>query len=282
MKGILTLITIFSFLNHHAQVVPNAEYEMAQSIPNELFDKFKNYHTFLIGEIHGTQEGPMCALGLINVLSNNKEKVLVALQIPNSEQAQIEKYLKTGDFAIIERMPFFNVEKPDGRNSKAMGDLIRGIYGKKNVRVVCFDIDPTNKAELNDRENLMAKNIAKASSQFKDAKIVCLTSQMHSFLYKYQTNDAEYIETMGYLLKKNEKFDRSKMLSLQVLFKGGSAYNNVGGKIGVNPLTDEIGNKAVFTGRPISIFIAEKDSETSIYNGCFFIQKGNPSTPLNQ
>jgi hypothetical protein len=275
----LILMTSFAL---DAQIVPTAEYDKASEIPNSVFSKISNFNTILIGEVHGTNEGPQSALGIVNLLTKNGQKTLLCLPINSNEQSEIDKFMASGDMSILQKMPFFNNPKPDGKSSKAIADLLKSVSGNKKVKVACVDYNVSNSTEKSLQASTIAENLSVAASSNAGYTVVSLVANIHSFLYLYRDASSNNIETMGYLLQKNKGFDRKKMLSLQLLFKEGMAYNNSENKSGEHPLQNEIPEDVKSTGKPYGIFITEKDNDQSIYNGCFFIQKGTPSSPLNQ
>jgi hypothetical protein len=277
----LILMTSFAL---NAQVVPTAEYDKASDIPNSVYSKISNFNTILIGEVHGSNEGPQSALGIVNLLTKNGQKTLLCLPINSNEQAEIDKFMASGDMGILQKMAFFNNPKPDGKSSKAIAELLKSVSGNKKVKVACVDFNVNNSTEKSLQAATIAENIASSAAANSGYTVVSLVANIHSFLYLYRDASSNNIETMGYILQKSKGFDRKKMLSLQLLFKEGSAYNNSENKSGEHPLQNEIPDDVKSTGKPCGIFIIdkEKDKDESIYNGCFFIQKGTPSAPLNQ
>ena len=126
--------------------------------------------TIVLGELHGTTQGPAFAAALACALSRAGTPVLLGVEVLASEQAAIDNYLSGGSergfYSAAQASSFWVREKHDGRASTAMLALLRRIrdlraHGAK-VEVVTFDPVPSQYRPGDTRDRLMAENLRAA------------------------------------------------------------------------------------------------------------------------
>jgi hypothetical protein len=174
-----------------------------------------------IGEIHGTNESPAFVSSAGSLAASTKHSVTVALEIPKSETARVECYLRSdgrpADRAALLAGPFWTDPFQDGRRSKAMLKLIDDLRRQKSVRVVLID-DPDATSAKRDRDAVMADNLQTAVELAPDDVFIVLTGNNHSRLAG--TSMAQlFARAMPSL----------KVTSLDVAFTRGSAWTCTSG-----------------------------------------------------
>ncbi len=152
-----------------------------------LLDKTAEHRVLLVGEMHGTTEVPALVGELAGGLANTDRSLILGLEIPRSEQARIDTFLRTAgserDRLTLLEGDFWQREYQDGRSSFAMLELIeraRQLALKSKVRVLAFDIVPDPEARGAARDAAMAKAIEDALNQDADAKAVILAGNFHT------------------------------------------------------------------------------------------------------
>lgn len=178
----------------------------------------------LLGEIHGTIEGPQFVERIACLALKKGLNVTVGLELPRSEEPVIDTFLESGG-SVEERnkvlqLPFWSRDYQDGRASQAMFGLLDSIRELKSngehVAVVLID-----KPNSSDRDYDMAQRIIeKIESNASDFFIV-LTGNYHNRINEYSGNMGSYI------LK---KFGEQRVLSLLQSYTGGSAWVDVAGE----------------------------------------------------
>ncbi|HTB06745.1 MAG TPA: hypothetical protein VK806_07300 [Bacteroidia bacterium] len=222
MKTIFLFISISVVAALTAFIVqPNQvciEVKNRQHLPNGIYEELKSYRAILIGEMHGTNESPQYVEGIVNLWLGNGQKVILGLEINGNEQSKIDSFLSTGYFSIIEKATFFNNTYRDGRNSTAIGNLIKSCYGKPNLKVVCLDIANW---KIPNRDSMMAvceNDMLKSNSGWA---LITLTGNIHN-----KIDSSQYGKTMGWCLCNNPKsiMTRKDIASVDVVFNSGSAW----------------------------------------------------------
>ena len=138
-----------------------------------------------LGEIHGTNESPAFVSRAVRLAASGDHSVTVALEIPKSETARIERYLHSkgqpADRAALLLGPFWTDPYQDGRRSKAMLTLIDDLRAMKNVHVVLID-EPDAVSAQRDRDVIMADNLQTAVELAPHDVFIVLTGNNHSRL----------------------------------------------------------------------------------------------------
>ncbi len=127
------------------------------------------------GEMHGTNESPAFLGDVACAVAQQEHHVQVALEIWNSEQPSIDRFLETGDRAKLLAGPFWS--QHDGRSSTAMLELLDRLRWLKRagarIDVIAYDI--TNQP---DRDQAMAIKVLAARDE--RGVIVGLSGNIHS------------------------------------------------------------------------------------------------------
>jgi hypothetical protein len=190
-----------------------------QHLPKEIYEDLKDYKTVLIGEMHGTNESPQYTEGIVNLWLNAGQKVILGIEMYGLEQGRIDSFLITGDFSIIEKMPFFNQHMQYGTSSKAMANLIKSCYKKNNLKIICLDI--TDYRKTDNKDSMMAVCINNTLRLNPGYEIITLTGNIHN---KLDSN--QFGKPMGYWLYKipASLLKRNEIASIEVVFDSGSAW----------------------------------------------------------
>lgn len=179
----------------------------------------------LLGEIHGTRESPRAVSDLVCLALEKRLSVTVALEIPVTEQNNIDAYL-TGTETTLPEGKFWKREYQDGRSSGAMIDLLSKLrtYHELDggLRVVALD-EPHHP---DGRDLAMARRLNDIVSHEPEHLVVVLTGNIHNRLSRGIRWDADY-EPMGYrLVRSNPPVE---ILSLELTHSGGTAWVCTGG-----------------------------------------------------
>lgn len=154
-------------------------FDKAEEFPAKAYDLVADKRVVWMGEMHGSQEGPRLFLGLVRLISqHHKSPPVVALEIPTTEQQAIDRYLATGEDAVLRASPFFGSEVKDGRSSVAMVQLLSQLRTEKVTAIVCFDTAVITTAQ--ERDTAMAQNLQRFAKKYPDAKLVVLSGNLHA------------------------------------------------------------------------------------------------------
>ena len=157
--------------------------------PVELLDQaLVDTRTFIVGELHGTQETPALVANLAQRWAT-RGPVLVALEIPAQEQPRLQAYLRSpGGDADRQRLlagEFWQTprERSDGRRSEAMLGLLESLraFGAAGapVEVLAFD-DMAFHDAGQDRNAQMAERLRQAMATQPERRILVLTGNYHA------------------------------------------------------------------------------------------------------
>jgi hypothetical protein len=139
----------------------------------------------IVGEIHGSNETPTLVSALLKKTLVTRP-VRLGLEIPVTEQASIENYLRSSgepaDRTKLLTGPFWN-QMRDGRSSEAMLQLIESVHTLKvaGADVDIFAMEPDYGSQMDAvkrdgfmsvKESGMAQSIRTAISQGKSARLV--------------------------------------------------------------------------------------------------------------
>lgn len=140
-------------------------------LPIALLQVISNYKIVLLSDLHGTNESPEAALGLISLLSNLKKPISLALEIPKTAQKDIDTFIDGGNLELLKNSHFFKNQYQFGTASIAIGRLLQQVRMIPNLRVFCFDSDSPK------RDLTMACNIIKEFQP--EGYLVILTGSSH-------------------------------------------------------------------------------------------------------
>ena len=136
----------------------------------------------MVGEIHGTNEGPEIFKDLVCEAAASKRPVVVALEQEVSSQDVLNKFLaSSGDAAAVQQLkasPVWATPFQDGRKSvaqlKLISDLRELMVQGKVARVVA--IDPGGGS----RDAGMGANLLALQKQMPNALILALAGNLHT------------------------------------------------------------------------------------------------------
>jgi hypothetical protein len=186
----------------------------------------------LLGEMHGTVEGPAYLGHFLCFAGTSRHPVIVGLEIPHQDQPLLDAFLASDGSAEAERAllrsEFWTRAYQDGRSSEAMLDLVRSLrpgfgFARTTPRVVLFDEQSPN------RDAAMAARLAAAAERQPDAFLVVLTGNLHARLEKGSPWDPSF-EPMGLFLRRS--LPGRRILSLDVGHSGGEAWICTGSDAG--------------------------------------------------
>jgi hypothetical protein len=106
-------------------------------LPEKILSIFERYKIILIGEIHGTNEGPKFCAGLIKLLAKSKIPILLVLEINEEEQSIFDCFLQSGDASVFKKSKLFNDPIQYGISSQALVDLLSLIREINDIKVLC-------------------------------------------------------------------------------------------------------------------------------------------------
>jgi hypothetical protein len=192
-------------------------------IPDPVIEAVSRYRVVTIGEMHGTQEAPKFVWGLFKALSSGKRSVLLALEIPQAEQAAVNRFLEDGDKNALGNSPFFKDAFQDGRRSRAMADLLDRTRGISGAKVLCFDPGTENDAQM--RDVRMAEILRAGLDQSGRDMAVVLAGNVHAAVSVGTPWDAGY-RSMGYELwsQAGSSIKRSDIHAIRLRYHDGSAW----------------------------------------------------------
>jgi hypothetical protein len=176
----------------------------------------------LLGEIHGTNEGPAAVTNIACAALEHDLDVTVGLEIPQSENERIERYLRSAgtpwDHAQLLAGDFWQRDNQDGRSSQAMLDLIEALRALRDetdrVEVVVID----NPVAAQGRDRFMAQWLKLAIMDDPQRLFITLTGNMHNGLKPFDDERAP----MGHYL--SQLLPRTEIVSLEITHSGGTAW----------------------------------------------------------
>lgn len=210
----------FFSCNHH---IANKKEQTCQPIPG--LDSFlKPGQIILLGEIHGTKEGPHFIEQIVCHALRKNLSVIVGLELHQSEESVINSYLEStgleADKRKVLQLPFWSSDYQDGRASRAMFALLESIrklkLTKEKVGVLLID-DPNS----DDRNFGMAQRIIEHANDHPSDFLIVLTGNYHNMIYENSGQMGSYVL---------EKLGKQRVLSLNQSYTGGSAWVDVAGE----------------------------------------------------
>jgi erythromycin esterase-like protein len=189
--------------DEHAMATPNADVDANRPAQSDratsdtavddavrfVRDQARERQLVLLGEKHGTREIPQFVAALIRRDSADRP-VRLALEIPRSEQAAIERFLHSnGDpsaRAALRSGSFWNVHdmQHDGRRNEDAIDLIDGVRllrrRGRDVAIVALDVPIGEEVGSDARDPAMASALRDACKSNSGARIIALTGNVHA------------------------------------------------------------------------------------------------------
>jgi hypothetical protein len=189
--------------------------EELQNLDSTIYQQIKNYDLIMVGEMHGTNEPALFVYGLLKLLSEMGNAVILAIEIPKSSIGDVRPFNKKN----LLLTDFFSMENTDGRNGKAWFELILKSSALNNVTVEFFDNE-----HVSPRDSSMYLDILKLKRNNKGSKIVTLSGNIHNWLKPFRDSP-----TMGtYIINDSTSFSASKIMSINHIYNEGTMMNNIG------------------------------------------------------
>ncbi len=137
----------------------------------------------MFGELHGTTELPAFVGEVVAALAS-RGKVVLALEIPITDQADLERFVASDGTAAARAEllagPFWSATYQDGRRSVAMLHLLERVRqlraGGAAIEAFAFDVPDFDRGE---RDRGMADNLLRARAAEPDATWVLLAGDLH-------------------------------------------------------------------------------------------------------
>ncbi|MET3667206.1 hypothetical protein [Caulobacter sp. 1776] len=181
----------------------------------------------LVGEIHGTNEAPQILSDLLCAAKVTRRPVVVALEQPESAQADIDRFLASDGrekaASVFKTSAIWRQPIPDGRSSQAYFELFQRLRvakaGGYRISVVAFQ--PSLSGAMppqSDYNRLMAERLLAASKARRNALTLVLVGNVHASKAAIKSGDTTIVPTGAWL-------PANKTLSLLVRNGGGLAWN---------------------------------------------------------
>jgi len=232
----------------------------------------------LVGEMHGTEDGPAFVRSAVCHGLARGLPVTVGLEIDRAQDEAFQAYLRSdGGDEIRKRFlldsPFWDREVQDGRSSRSMLSLVDFLReraaGPGELRLLLIDRPEPG----NERDAAMAERLAEAAAERPRDLFVVLTGNIHNRLTKGMPWDEE-LEPMGYLLR--EKLGPGRIHSLDMAYPGGDAWVCFGSTPGDCKIQELGGSKAA-EGREGVELLADPAGQP--YSGRYFTGPLRASEP---
>jgi hypothetical protein len=194
-------------------------FEKIDEFPAEAYTLIAEKRVVWLGELHGTREAPQLFLGLVKLVSQrHTAPPIVALEIPSTEQGAIDRYLESGDDAILRSSAFFKGELKDGRSSEAIAKLLSQLRAEKKAAVCCFDSFLATTPQ--ERDTAMAQNLLRCAKKIPDSKLVVLSGNVHASVVEGTSWDPKYRPAAFELGKTLDS-----IVSFNLAYESGTAWN---------------------------------------------------------
>lgn len=179
----------------------------------------------LLGEIHGTEEGPATLRDVACHALAAELPVVVALEVWESEGERVAAFLSSDGGPEAEAAllagPFWTRPAQDGRASEAMLELLRFARERRAagdpLRVELIDDPEPGTA----RDAHMAERLGELVTQGAEGLVVSLTGNAHNRITRGTPWDEEH-EPMGFLLAGDQP--ERRIVSLDLATTGGTAW----------------------------------------------------------
>ncbi len=184
----------------------------------------KAIHWVVVGELHGTVESPDAFADLVCLAGQSKRRIVVALERLNSEQPDIDAYLKSDGGpaarASLTSGANWHSDTQDGRSSEAYANMIERLrlmsQAHRFDRLVTFM--PTGRLDSAAYEKEMARVVQEAAST-PDTLVLVLVGNTHARIKKVTFGGTTYMPLAGLL-------PRAETRTLYVAANGeGKAWN---------------------------------------------------------
>jgi hypothetical protein len=227
----------------------------------------------VLGELHGTAQTVALAGDLVCAKAIRGEEVILALEVPDSEQARLYAFLEShgtqGDVDALLSGDFWMrpAQRQDGRSSVAMAQLLERIRALRHegLRIHVAAIDGAQ-AGLK-RDAVMARNLRNLMRARPMAPVVALVGNVHALAYRGAFFDPDY-ESFAFLLADLDP------LTLNVVPKRGAAWVCV----------PECGTKKVWEQPALlatepGFHLGEEKDKPPRYHGTVVLERADASLP---
>jgi hypothetical protein len=167
----------------------------------------KEVRYIVLGEMHGTNEMPEIFADAV-CLTSQKRKTVVALEMPETDQPQIDAWLASDGGSDAKQAllatPFWSDAFKDGRTSEAMFrllDQLRSMHkmGRIKAAIAFQPVNIKNPMGSEDYEKGMAKLIA--AKKPKAATVLVLVGNVHAMRTEFGRPGFRYLPMAGHLPK---------------------------------------------------------------------------------
>lgn len=260
---ILLAQNYMQFIRDHALEIPDLG-----KLDTTVYNRFKPYEVFLIGEMHGTHEPAKFVKSLATLIVSQKDTVCVGLEIPASAMSL---FTQNPNDSTLRHCSFFQAENVYGRNGQACFELIRALY--RNPRIHLFFFDDLSHSN---RDSMMFVHVLAQKKSHPQAKIITLSGNIHNWLKPFQGSP-----TLGSYLNNSAPFFKSaSILSINHLYHYGTMMNNTGNGLELKVIEkgmDSIYSKALgATNYLCPVFLDNQNQ----YNWFLFTQQVTHSASL--
>jgi hypothetical protein len=211
------LAVLCTVLSAYADVVPPCA-----GVPgtDQLWRK-RHLRFVLVGEMHGTNEGPTIFGDLVCAAGLSKRPIVVGIERPREEQEAIDAFMSSSNHeaAVQALLSKRGWNQLDGRSSRAMLSLLeklRVLKLKGQVsETVAFSGLAVSETPAKSEER-MASVLMAAGSRYPDALVIALTGNIHAS--KQAFAEISYSMMARFL-------PAAETLTLYVADRGGEAWN---------------------------------------------------------
>lgn len=188
---------LIAFLNYSlffSILATYSAYAASDDATAKVVDFVGNSKLLIVGEVHGTQEGPALIREIsekwteAEKISGKPQLVIVALEYPQSEALYLQRYFESdgspNEQEVLIKSPFWSRPFQDGRSSEAVFKLINSIRSQyrhgEMVQLVAIDMNEAQRASKLDRDKAMADNLRAFVNKNPDARIIALLGNYHA------------------------------------------------------------------------------------------------------
>ena len=236
-------------------------------LDQKIYDVISEYEVIMIGEMHGTNEPADFAVGISQLIANNEGGVIIALELPNDLLGDLPYPLTQ---SRLLQSAYFQMENIDGRSGQAWFDLI--LYAANDSRITLESID---NSLTSPRDSSMYLDMVRIKKTYPNTKIITLTGNIHNWLKPFR----DHTTLGGYLLKDEDHFSASKIMSINHLYKEGTMMNNTGNGLELRTITgeDNILNQTIKSDMYLVQQIFEQQDQ---YTHILYTEKVTHSEPV--
>ncbi len=235
----------------------------------------------LIGEMHGTEQGPAFVRDAVCQALRAGRRVTLGLEIPREESERLGLYLSSGGSAAsraaLLRSPFWADAYQDGRRSRAMLALIEDlrVWKKAGEPVRTVLIDTTAFTDGGDRDRKMAAAVKQAMDPEPRDVFLVLTGNLHNRRVK-GTPWNPNVEPMGLLLSRLAP--NRKTVSLDMAYAPGTAWTCTGTEAS-SCAERKVGGRDKTPRTGIELFAAPDENG---YHGLYHVGELKASPPASR